>query len=173
MPKLWIGSGFVWNMNFAISDTNTSVNSICQMFCGLHIVAGVSPLFSSSFGPNIAPSILGIGCDIGDSVLSFYNKGTTTTNPKIATSFSVSTPSTTWFNITFINVGGSNDVRIILNGVSSTGVSTTQIQDFTLTGSTSIVNTAQIYPICVRSMGTPGITGSSQTQFQKFSLSMR
>ena len=172
-PKLWIGSGFVWNMNFAISDTNTSVNSICQMFCGLHIVAGVSPLFSSSFGPNTAPSILGIGCDIGDSVLSFYNKGTATTNPKIATSFSVSTPSTTWFNITFINVGGSNDVRIILNGVSSTGVSTTQIQDVTLTGTTSIVNTAQIYPICVRAMGTPGITGSAQTQFQKFSLFLR
>jgi len=167
-PKIWVGSGFVWNMSFGIGDTNTSTNSICQMFCGFSI-STTAPSFSSSLGPNTNPSILGIGCDIGDSILSFYNKGVSTTNPKIATTFSASTPSTIWFNITFVNLSNSNDIQIILTGIQA-GVSTTITQTFTLNTGTTILNTSLLYPIYLRGMGTPSITGSAQTYFQKFSL---
>ena len=138
------------------------------MFCGFSI-STTAPSFSSSLGPNTNPSILGIGCDIGDSILSFYNKGVSTTNPKIATTFSASTPSTIWFNITFVNLSNSNDIQIILTGIQA-GVSTTITQTFTLNTGTTILNTSLLYPIYLRGMGTPSITGSAQTYFQKFSL---
>ena len=171
-PKIWIGTGFVFNMAFAIGDTNTA-SGICQMFAGFTTTT-TAPSFSSTLGPGSSSqlNIIGIGCDVGDSVISFYNKGPTLSGiaSKIATTFSVATPSQLWFNLTFVNLAGSNDVRVILNGTTSAGLSTTVSQTFTA----GIVNTTPIYPIAVRAMSTAGgVTGSAQMAFQKFSLYLK
>ena len=162
-------------MNFAIGDTNiANISSVCQMFCGLGVL-NTSPLYSSSVSPSITQNILGIGCEVGDTGLYWYSKGASTTNPRVACSpsYSTLTPSSTWFNITFINQQNSNDITVILNGITA-GVSTTESKTFSLNTATSILNTQLLYPIYVRAMAVAGgSTGSAQTLFQKFSLSLQ
>jgi hypothetical protein len=143
------------------------------MFAGFTTTT-TAPSFSSTLGPGSSSqlNIIGVGCDVGDSVISFYNKGPTLSGiaSKIATTFSVATPSQLWFNLTFVNLAGSNDVRVILNGTTSAGLSTTVSQTFTA----GIANTTQIYPIATRAMATAGgVTGSGQMSFQKFSLYLK
>ena len=138
------------------------------MIQGLGIVTTV-PGFGSGLGPNGTQSIVGVGCDVGDTVLSFYSKGTVTTNVKIPTTFSCATPSLLWFQITFYNQNNSNILYVTLLEVTS-NVSVTQT--FTMTGTTNIVNTALLFPIHTRAMAA-GITGAAQTTFQKFNLSIR
>jgi hypothetical protein len=161
----------VWNMSFGIGDTNTAATSLCQMFCGLTI-STVAPAFAAALGPNTSTvqSILGVGCDVGDSVFSFYNKGVTTTNPKIPTSFSCATPCALWFNLTIVDQSNSNVVAVTLSE-QTTGVSVTQV--FTMNLATTILNTSLLYPIYIRSMGSPSITNSAQTLLRKFQLFLK
>jgi hypothetical protein len=168
-PKIYIGSGFIWNMSFGIGDnsTNAAPTSVCQMFAGFQISTTV-PAFQFTLGPNTAPSILGIGCDVGDSVLSFYSKGTTTTNVKIPTTFSCATPCDLWFNLTIYNQNNSNNVYITL-AEQTTNTSVTQM--YSMTGATNILNTSLLFPIYTRAMATAGgVTGAAKTLFNKFQL---
>jgi hypothetical protein len=170
-PKIYVGSGFIWNMNFGIGDTNAASTSICQMFAGFQ-TATVAPSFGSApLGPNTSPNIFGIGCDYGDTVLSFYSKGSTTSNVKIATNFSCATPCTLWFNLTIYNQNNSNDVYITL-AEQTTDTSVTQM--YSMIGSTNILNTSLLYPIYIRTMASAGgTTGSAQTTFNKFQLFLK
>jgi hypothetical protein len=167
-PKIYVGTGFIWNVSFGIGDTNTAALSVCQMFYGLHI-ATVAPAFNSGLGPSTAPSILGIGCDIGNSVLSFYSNGTTTTT-KIPTTYSCATPSQLWFNLTITNQNNSNVVLLTLSELTT---NTSVSQSYTLSGATGILNTSLLYPIHTRAMGTPNYTGSANTLFGKFQLYLK
>jgi hypothetical protein len=172
-PKIYVGSGFVWNMNFGIGDSgasSSSPSSLCQMFAGFQ-VATVAPSFSSTLGPNTSQNLLGIGCDFGDTVLSFYSKGTATTNVKIPTNFSCATPCALWFSLTIYNQNNSNNVYITLSE-QTTNTSVTQL--YIMTGSSHIVNTSLLYPIYTRAMATAGgTTGSAQTTFNKFQLFLK
>lgn len=168
-PKIYIGAGFCYSMRFGISDTITRAGSVCQMFHGFGIVTSALG-FGSTLGPNGTQSIVGVGCDITDTVLSFYSKGTSTANPKIPTTFSCATPSLLWFSLTIFNQNNSNVVYVTLVEVTS-NVSITQ--SFTMTDSTHIVNTALLFPIHTRAMGSPSINGSAQCTFQSFNMAIR
>jgi hypothetical protein len=169
-PKIYVGTGFIYNVSFGIGDTNTAATSVCQMFVGLQI-ATTTPLLMSSLGPATAASIIGVGCDLGNSVLSFYSNGVALTT-KIPTTYSCATPSQLWFNLTITNQNNSNVVLLTLSELTT---NTSVSQSYTLSGlSTGILNTSLLYPCHTRAMATAGgVVGAANTLFGKFQLYLK
>ena len=169
-PKIYIGSGFIWNMNFGIGDTNTALTSICQMFCGFTILT-TAPVFSSTVSPNSSLNLIGVGCDLGDTVLSFYSRGASGGSVKTSTSFSCATPCTLWFNLTIYNPNNSNTMYLLLTEQAS-GVSASI--SYVCNTTTSILNSSLLYPVITRAMATAGgITGAAQCFVNKFQLFLK
>jgi hypothetical protein len=169
-PKLWIGSGFIWNMNFGIGDTNIAATSVCQMLCGFSYL-NLAPPFNSTAGPNTASNIMGVGCDLGDTVLSFYSRGASGGSVKTPTTFSCATPSALWFNLTVFNQNNSNIVSLLLTE-QTTGVSASISYNCNTTA--SLLNNSLLYPLYVRGMATSlGITNSAQCLVNKFQLFLK
>jgi hypothetical protein len=142
------------------------------MFVGL-TVSTVVPSFSSLLGPNTTPSIMGIGHDVGDSVISFYYRGTSG-GVKIATTFSAATPSTYWFNLNISNDVASDVCVLTLTDIIT---DTTFTENFILTStstpSTMSYNT-RLFPLNCRAMAVlGGTTNSAITQFSRFQLSLQ
>ena len=139
------------------------------MLHGLQIATTV-PNFSSTSSPYLAPSIIGVGCDLGSSVLSFYSNGTGSVT-RIATTYSCATPSALWFNLTITNQNNSN---IVILDLAELTTGTNVSQSFTLSGASGIVNTALLYPVHTRAMATiGGVTGSAHTLFGRFQLYLK
>ena len=171
-PVLYGGAGWNYNFTFGIGDTNTTAStSVCQMLCGF-TTSLTAPLFSSTLGPNLTPNIFGVGCDVNDSILSFYMRGTTS-GQKIATTFSSLTPSNYWLNLNVYNPVNSNNIILTLTDkISGLTASTT----FTFSAGSptaSVLNSAQIYPILCRGMGVVGgTTNSAQCLMSRFLLTI-
>ena len=161
------------NLNIAsgIGDTNTTITAVNQMFQGLTITS-VVPSFSSTLGPNITPSIIGFGHDVGDSVLSFYFRGTAS-GVKIPTTFLASTPSPYWFNFNIYNACNSDLFTLTLTDIIS-GLTATQ--NFTMAiGNTAVMSPQdRLFFLSCRAMAVGGgTTGSALSQFAKFGLSLK
>jgi hypothetical protein len=171
-PYIFGQAGWNWNQGFGIGDTNTTATAVTQMFVGL-TVSTVVPSFSSLLGPNTTPSIMGIGHDVGDSVISFYYRGTSG-GVKIATTFSAATPSTYWFNLNISNDVASDVCVLTLTDIIT---DTTFTENFILTStstpSTMSYNT-RLFPLNCRAMAVlGGTTNSAITQFSRFQLSLQ
>jgi hypothetical protein len=171
-PIIFGQAGWNWNQSFGIGDTNTTTNAVTQMFVGLTIVS-VVPAFSSILGPNTTPSIMGIGHDVGDSVISFYYRGTSS-GVKIATTFPAATPSTYYFNLNISNDLASDVCILTLTDI----ITDTTFSQFFILSSTSTATTisynTRLFPLNCRAMGVlGGITGSAITQFSRFQLSLQ
>ena len=171
-PVLYGGAGWNYNFTFGIGDTNTTAStSVCQMLCGF-TTSLTAPLFSSTLGPNLTPNSFGVGCDVNDSILSFYMRGTTS-GQKIPTTFSSLTPSSYWLNLNVYNPVNSNNIILTLTDKIS-GLTATQTFNFSSGSPTSsVLNTSQIYPILCRGMAVSGgITGSAQCLMSRFMLTI-
>ena len=142
------------------------------MFVGLTYLTTV-PAFSSTLGPNITPSIIGYGHDVGDSVISFYYRGLSS-GVKLPTIFSAATPNPFWFNFNISNEVGSDVCVLTLTDIIT---NTTLTQNFTLTSTdtaaTMSYNT-RLFPLNCRAMAVlGGVSGSAITQFSRFQLSLQ
>ena len=171
-PDIFPQGGLNLNFSFGIGDTNTASTSVCQMFCGL-LTTTTTPLFSSTLGPNTTPNILGIGCDLGDTVFSFYMRGTTS-GSKIVTTIPCTTPSTGYYNLNIYSPVASNTVISTFTNVVS-GVSETYSTSFS-GGSplSAIINTSLLNPVVLRGMAVVGgVTGSSITHNSRIQLSIK
>ncbi len=171
-PYIFGQAGWNWNQSFGICDTNTTTLAVTQMFVGLTLVT-IVPSFSSILGPNTTPSIMGIGHDVGDSVISFYYRGTSS-GVKIATTFSAATPSPYWFNLNIFNDVASDVCILTLTDIIT---DTTFSQNFILTSTPPFSSTmsynARLFPLNCRAMGVlGGTTNSAITQFARFELSL-
>jgi len=171
-PKIYPQGGFNLNLSFGIGDTNTAATSVCQMFAGI-LTTVTTPLFSSTLGPNITPNILGIGCDLGDTVFSFYMRGTTS-GTKVATTIPCITPSTGYYNLNIYNAVGSNTAVLTFKNIVS-GISQIYSTSFSAGSPTAaIINTSLLNPVVMRGMAVAGgITGSSITHISRFQLSIK
>jgi hypothetical protein len=171
-PYIFGQAGWNWNQSFGIGDTNTTTTAVTQMFVGLTLVTVLPPLGSAQ-GPNTTPSIMGIGHDVGDSVISFYYRGTSG-GVKIATTFSAITPSPYWFNLNISNDVASDVCILTLTDIIT---DTTFSQFFILTSTattTTMSYNVRLFPLNCRAMGVlGGITGSAITQFSRFELSLQ
>jgi hypothetical protein len=176
-PIFFGRTGIILNIASGIGDTNITssvtppFNAVTQMFQGLTSVS-VAPSFSSTLGPNTTPSIIGWGHDVGDSVISFYFRGTAS-GVKIATPFSTSTPSPYWFNFNISNACNSDLFTLTLTDIIS-GVTATQ--NFTMiVGNTSVMSpNDRLFFLSCRGMAVlGGITNSAISQFSKFGLSLK
>ena len=171
-PKIYPQGGFNINFSFGIGDTNTAATSVCQMLCGF-LSTTVVPLFSSALGPNITPNILGVGCDVGDSVFSFYMRGTTA-GTKVATTIPCTTQSTGYYNLNIYNAVGSNTAVLTFKNEIS-GVS--QIYSTNFSGGspiTAMINTSLLNPVVMRGMAVGGgVTGSAITHISRIQLSIK
>ena len=170
-PVFFGRTGINLNIASGIGDSNTTTNAITQMFQGITNTSFV-PSFSSTLGPNTTPSIIGFGHDVGDSVISFYFRGTAS-GVKIPTTFLASTPSNYWFNFNIYNNCNSDLFTLTLTDIIS-GLTATQ--NFTM----AISNTAVMSPndrlffLSCRGMAVlGGITNSAISQFSKFGLSLK
>jgi hypothetical protein len=174
-PFLFGQGGWNWNESSGIGDTNiTNLVTFArtQMFSGLTNIT-VVPAFSSTQGPSLTPSIIGYGHDLGDSVISFYYRGTSG-GVKIPTTFSTATPSPYWFNFNIFNAVASDVCVLTLTDIIT---NTTFTENFILS-STSTATTMsynlRLYPLNCRAMATAGgITGAAITQFSRFELSLQ
>lgn len=171
-PKIYPQGGFNINFSFGIGDTNTAATSVCQMLCGF-LSTTVVPLFSSALGPNTTPNILGIGCDVGDTVFSFYMRGTVS-GTKVATTIPCTTLSTGYYNLNIYNAVGSNTAVLTFKNEIS-GVS--QIYSTNFSGGSPIaamINTSLLNPVVMRGMAVGGgITGSAITHISRIQLSIK
>jgi hypothetical protein len=171
-PKIYPKIGFIYNVAFGIGDTNITTAAVTQMLFGIGISTTV-PLFSSTLGPNTTPSIMGIGHDVGDTVLSWYYRGTGG-GQKIATTFVTTTPSAYWFNLNIYNPMNSNSVFFTLTDDIS-GLTSTQTFTFSdVSTPDSIIQTSLLFPVHTRAMGVlGGTTGAAKTFFSRFKLSLK
>ena len=170
-PIVFGRTGMILNIASGIGDTNITINAITQMFQGFTNVS-VVPSFSSALGPNTTPSIIGWGHDVGDSVISFYFRGTAS-GAKIATPFSTATPSPYWFNFNIFNACNSDLFTLTLTDIIS-GLTATQ--NFTMAiGNTAVMSPQdRLFFLSCRGMGVVGgITNSAISQFSKFGLSLK
>lgn len=173
-PIFFGRTGFILNIASGIGDTNNTnvfTFAVTQMFQGLTSVS-VVPSFSSTLGPNTTPSIIGWGHDVGDSVISFYFRGTAS-GVKIATPFSTATPSPYWFNFNISNACNSDLFTLTLTDIIS-GVTATQ--NFTMiVGNTSVMSpNDRLFFLSCRGMAVlGGVTNSAISQFSKFGLSLK
>jgi hypothetical protein len=170
-PVLYGGAGWNYNFSFGIGDTNTAATSVCQMLCGF-TTSLTTPAFSSTLNVSQTPNIFGVGCDVNDTVLSFYMRGTST-GQKIATPFLSLTPSSYWLNLNVYNPVNSNVIILTLTDKIS-GLTATQPFSFSAGSPTAaVLYSSQIYPILCRGMAVSGgITGSAQNLFSRFALTI-
>ncbi len=169
-PIFFGRTGIILNIASGIGDTNITTNAVAQMFQGLTSIS-TAPSFSSTLGPNTTPSIIGWGHDLGDSVISFYFRGTAG-GVKIATSFSTSTPSPYWFNFNISNDCNSNLFILTLTDIIS-GLTATQ--NFTMAiGNTAVMSPQdRLFLLSCRGMAVAGgTTNSAISQFSRFGLSL-
>ena len=167
-PVIYVESGWLFSYDFSITDTNTAATSICRMFCGFGITT-TAPALSSTVAINSLQNMIGVGCDTGDTVLSFYSRGATvgTANgTKVSTPFSCSTPSTKIFSLTFYNPTNSD---VIIMKLYDQETDTSVYQSYTLGLSTTPISTSPLVPVWVRAMATSGgVTGSAQLGLNGF-----
>jgi hypothetical protein len=170
-PIFYGRTGINLNIASGIGDTNTTINAVNQMFQGLTIT-GVVPSFGSGLGPNTTPSIIGFGHDLGDSVLSFYFRGTLS-GVKIPTSFLTSTPSTYWFNFNIYNACNSDLFTLTLTDIIS-GLTATQNFTMAIANSAVMSPNDRLFFLSCRAMALlGGTTNSALSQFAKFQLSLK
>jgi hypothetical protein len=170
-PIFYGRTGINLNIASGIGDTNTTTNAVTQMFQGLTIT-GVVPNFGSGLGPNNTPSIIGFGHDLGDSVLSFYFRGTAS-GVKIPTTFLTSTPSNYWFNFNIYNACNSDLFVLTLTDIIS-GLTATQNFTMAIANSAVMSPNDRLFVLSCRAMATlGGTTNSALSQFAKFQLSLK
>lgn len=166
---LYVGMGWTYNITFGIGDTNIAPgtgNYVCGMQVGF-VASSTAVLWSASITPDNTVSWFGVGHNYTDSVLSFYNKGSTGAGTKVATPYGVSTPSSLYFSLTMINQFGSNDVLLILKEIIT---NTTMTQTYTMSGTNSVSNTTRLYPVFTRMLGATAPSGGAIISFSSMSL---
>ena len=170
-PIFYGRTGINLNIASGIGDSNTTTNAVTQMFQGFTIT-GVVPSFGSGLGPNTTPSIIGFGHDLGDSVLSFYFRGTAS-GVKIPTTFLTSTPSNYWFNFNIYNACNSDLFVLTLTDIIS-GLTATQNFTMAIANSAVMSPNDRLFVLSCRAMAVlGGTTGSALSQFSKFQLSLK
>jgi len=153
----FVGQGFKITYSFGLLDTSTNASTRTIIGIGNFNTAVV--LNSTTAVSSLTNQFLGIIQETGETVFSFYTRGTGTTTPT-ASSVTCQTPNTGWYTVTFHNDVNSSNVTITLKYVQGGSV-TTSTQTYLCGGANTLSTSQACYPILQRSMSSAGGTSGS------------
>lgn len=154
---LFVGQGWKVSYSFGLLDTTT--NASTRTIIGLGNFNSAVVLNATTTVASLTNQFIGVIQETGESVFSFYTRGTGTTTPTAST-VACTTPNVGWYTLVLHNDVNSNNVIITLKHVSG-GVATTATQTYVCGGANTLSTSQACYPIMQRSMSSAGGTTGS------------